>query len=433
MGRLGDLAASQGARTGVAVGQDLNDEDSPYAALTEQGLRLSKSALAIGTGEAVTLSVEPNGALRLGPDVTNTQSVDLFYDTANRSLYVRTLRLGSALALTEQVELRTGATPTVRLSPDGSVRFGTDVSAAATTGFFYDTSSSRLTLNAAAAFNKPTTFGAATTFSDVVTVDGAMTLNGAAAFSKPTTFGAATTFSDVVTVDGAMTLGGAATFNEPATFGAATIFRDVATLDGLVTLNGAASFKGAATFSGETTFEAEGTVNSTLRAVNDGRFVVGANEDILLDRQGITLRLKPGENNAVKVLGIGRAALLNAYQTSANIQQFDVLAYSNRGVPSVHGSLRLGVAGVDEGEPDVYVQILRYNTGPRRIEAVASVIELQADTLEVKADLSVDGGFEFNGSGDAARIFQLRNLPIRADGLPSGAVWNDGGVLKIVL
>ena len=167
--------------------------------------------------------------------------------------------------------------------------------------------------------------------------------------------------------------------------------------------------------------------------VGDAAFVAGTGESVRIDQDGIQMRLEPGENNSIKVFGVGRSAMINAYQTPDSVQQLDVLAYYNSGTPSLHGSLLIGVGNAAGGAPDTFLRLTRYFTGARNVELNASYVNIQSDRIQLSGNSTVRGNFDFSGTGGADRIFRLRNLPISPAGLPSGAVWNSGGTLKIVL
>jgi hypothetical protein len=476
--------ADGGLRLGVNVDQD-ETTAFVYSPATEsldvrvtsqlRGVLETHNDLLMRNGASTTARIAPSGEFALGPNIAEAGGADVRYDPAGRVLQVAgALQLDGAVTGLSQLELGHDDVVTARFGRNGDVRLGADVTDDAGEGvrFALDAAAGTLAIQARTTVDGELVVGAAAELrgglrvrnGDVTTAliepSGALRIGPNVAVSDETDvhydpetriFRARTLALDNgLTLDQDIELrsedrttvrigrDGSARFGtdlaspestgvvfdttaNQVTFNAPTALNAAATVDGPVTFNQAAVLRG------------ETTVHRSVRALDEGAFAVGANNNIVIDREGITMRLMPGENNSVKVLGVGRAALVNAYQTTDNVQQFDVLAYYSRGVPSVHGSLRLGVSSVDGDGPDVYVRLLRYNTGARRIDAVASIIQLEADSLQIEADATINGNFEFSGTGTASRVFQLRNLPIRPTGLPAGAVWNDGGTLKVVV
>jgi cytoskeletal protein CcmA (bactofilin family) len=415
LGRLDDLAAITGEQYGLAAGANLNAAGSPHARISQQGAHLSQLGLSLDDGSKTTVQIDSSGALKLGADVTAPDSVDLGYDPATKTVRIRKLQADDATV--DGALAVKGA-----LSGDGDARFG----AQADGGALFDLKSGEGTLAIAAV----TTFQGGVILQDALTIQGDATMEGAL-----TVKGALSGDGDVRF--GAQADGGALfdlkSGESALAIAAVTTFQGDVTLQDALTVQGAASFAGDATMGGQTLLQGPTTAHKPVTLLEEGALVVGETESVRVDKEGITMRLQPGEHNAVKVLGIGRAALLNAYQTAQSVQQFDMLGYYSAGVPSLHGRVMIGVANVAGGEPDLLLRMTRYFTGVRRMDIRASLLDVKSDSIQLTGDVSVNGSFEFSGTGSPDRIFRLRNLPVRPDGLPTGAVWNDRGTLKIVL
>jgi len=314
------------------------------------------------------------------------------------------------------------------LSGDGDVRLGRGADG----GALFDLKSGEGALAIAAV----TTFQGGVILQDALTVqgdaavEGGLAVKGALSGDGDVHFGAGAdggALFHLKSGEGALAIAAVTTFQ------GGVILQDALTVQGDANFQGAATFAGDATMAGKTLLQGATTAHSPIKLLEDGALVVGETESVRVDDKGITMRLQPGEHNAVKVLGIGRAALLNAYQTAQSVQQFDMLGYYSAGVPSLHGRVMIGVANVAGGEPDLFMRMTRYFTGVRRMDIRASLLDVQSDSVQLTGDVSVNGSFEFSGTGSPDRVFRLRNLPVRPDGLPTGAVWNDRGTLKIVL
>ena len=314
------------------------------------------------------------------------------------------------------LSLDDGANTTVQLDSSGALKLGADVTAPNNVDLGYDPATRTVQIRNLKAGDAAVEGGLA--------VKGALSGDGDVRLGTGADGGA---LFDLKSGEGALAIAAVTTFQ------GGVILQDALTVQGDANFQGAATFAGDATMAGKTLLQGATTAHSPIKLLEDGALVVGETESVRVDDKGITMRLQPGEHNAVKVLGIGRAALLNAYQTAQSVQQFDMLGYYSAGVPSLHGRVMIGVANVAGGEPDLFMRMTRYFTGVRRMDIRASLLDVQSDSVQLTGDVSVNGSFEFSGTGSPDRVFRLRNLPVRPDGLPTGAVWNDRGTLKIVL
>ena len=403
------------------------------------------------TGATITAHLQATGDLRVGADVTDDASTTLHVDPATQTVTTQNVTIKGALSQQGEATFL-GAVAVVqdgRISaqvlPGGDVRLGTDITQPEQTAFHYQAEQNNLLLRASTYL-----VGDVNIDGDITTTDGDHVTarldrtglfklgpdvdqpDGTRLFYDPAT--------QTLTVTAPVRLAG-----DLQTSGAITVGSDANRLtsfgkDGQVEFganNPTPDFVYSTSartvrINVPLAVAADATLDGTLRVGDQGGVVFGHDDSVQINREGLTMRLLPGEQNSIKVLGIGRAALLNAYQSADSTQHFDLLGYYNSGVPSLHGRVQLGVDNASGGETDLYLRLTRYFTGARNVEIRASFVDIESERAQFRGNVNVRGGFEFSGD-QGSRTFRLRNLPVNPDGLPQGAVWNDGGTLRIVI
>ena len=393
------------------------------------------------------------------------------------SEFANTAKFGAAADFTAATTFGANATFTNTTAFEGASTF------AAATAF-----------NGAADFGAATTFREAANFSAAAAFSAPTEFNAAAQFNNRAEFNGATTFTDQVNFGGALELTGPFSLSSNAIFSGALSALGAISAQGAITAQGAILSEDSITARGALNAQGPLTAQGPIEIVRDGmsrarlsgdgalllgqnvdadngvvfsvdpnrsrtdvysrlivhreaefsrdlqiggasNLLIGDHDNLRIGAGGIQMRLLPDNNNAVTVLGIGRAARLNAYQTTDDSQNVDLFGYYSDQGPSLTGRLTLGVANaanMADRDPDLYIRLDRSPTGQRTIEFNASSLIVRSTLTQFRSRVNVRGNFEFTGLGNSSRVFRLTNLPTRSNGLPSGAVWNDRGTLKIV-
>ena len=451
VGALSPDDAGEATTLGVAVGENLDDAASSRTVIDQSGLTLAGTQLRARTGATTTAQLQATGDLRVGADVTDEASTTLHVHPTTQTVTTQNVTIKGALSQQGEATFL-GAVAVVqdgRISaqvlPGGDVRLGTDITQPEQTAFHYQAEQNNLLLRASTYL-----VGNVNIDGDITTTDGDHVTarldrtglfklgpdvdqpDGTRLFYDPATQTLAVTapvrLAGDLQTNGAITVGSDANrltyFGKDGQveFGANNPTPDFVYSTSARTVR----------INVPLTVTADATLDGTLHVGDQGGVVFGHDDSVQINREGLTMRLLPGEQNSIKVLGIGRAALLNAYQSADSTQHFDLLGYYNSGVPSLHGRVQLGVDNASGGETDLYLRLTRYFTGARNVEIRASFVDIESERAQFRGNVNVRGGFEFSGD-QGSRTFRLRNLPVNPDGLPQGAVWNDGGTLRIVI
>ncbi len=491
IGRLDGLPQIDAESYGLAVAGDTFDADaSAYTILDDTGVHLHDTTLtasrsSVGAGSTPTAQLSPSGRLLLGTNISAPTTTNFDLNPADRTLSIRaTVNLFDRLSTEGAIAITESGRVTLLASPDGSLKLGPDVNQAGGAHLVvgadgaldigadrqggaalnYAPASDSITIRAKLLTNQPISASG----SLVVTRPGGQQIGAQIGGDGDIRFGtnvgtdqgtsfaldsgagtllvrADTRIEGDLNTDGDIRLGqNGTTHIHLSRNGDVRFGRNVdvpsdtdfyySTSERQLTVEvplEAALITATTVNATRLTVSEDADVAGTLAIGDEGAFVVGTNRNIEMDSSGLTMRMLPGENNSIKVLSIGRAALVNAYQTADNVQNLDMLAYYNSGIPSLHGRINFGVANAGGGSPDLYLRFTRYHTGARNAELSASFVDILSDRIQLRGSVNVRGDFEFSGGAD--RILRLRNLPLSSNGLPQGAVWNDGGTLRIVL
>lgn len=206
------------------------------------------------------------------------------------------------------------------------------------------------------------------------------------------------------------------------------------------------------TYTGLLKFGDNSAISASLKSISDG-----AGNDTMLELSTTALQIGGSTgmywDNTNKRLGVNtsspNAALTIKDQSSTDEFRFN--AATNSGTLSYEGG-SLTLVGRSVYNPSIYlgtsngIIFSRYNsTEWARIEASSGNLGVGTNSPSARSHIKGSGSTSAtnsllvqNSSGNNAfqvrddRVVIMEGLPISSSGLPSGAIWNDSGTLKIV-